>query len=294
MRYPPIEEQRAIASVLGALDDKIELNRRMNETLEALARAIFTSWFVDFDPVRAKAEGRQPVGMDAETAALFPDSFEDSPLGPIPCGWQVVRLGAQIEVVRGLSYSGAGLTDADGGGLPLHNLNSIAAGGGYQSEGMKWFAGEYGERHVVRPGDLIVANTDLTWAYKVIGSPAIIPARYGGIGLFSADLFGVKPIGESPLTRSYLYFLLLTRRYHDEIAGYSNGTTINHLPPDALTRPWIALPPRALVERFDSLVSSMLARQELLHSESDCLARTRDALLPKLVSGEIRPRLVGG
>ena len=82
----PIEEQRAIASVLGALDDKIELNRRMNETLEALARAIFTSWFVDFDPVRAKAEGRQPAGMDADTAALFPASFDDSRLGPIPSG----------------------------------------------------------------------------------------------------------------------------------------------------------------------------------------------------------------
>jgi restriction endonuclease S subunit len=121
-----------------------------------------------------------------------------------------------------------------------------------------------------------------------------VPTRYGDIGLFSADLFGVKPIGGSPLACSYLYFLLMTRRYHDEIAGYSNGTTINHLPPDALTRPWIALPPRALVARFDALVSSMLARQELLHSESDSLARTRDALLPKLVSGQIRPPFVDG
>jgi type I restriction enzyme S subunit len=83
---PPIAEQRAIAHILGALDDKIELNRKMNETLETLMRAIFKSWFVDFDPVRAKAEGRKPYGMDAETAALFPDSFQDSPLGKIPKG----------------------------------------------------------------------------------------------------------------------------------------------------------------------------------------------------------------
>jgi type I restriction enzyme, S subunit len=97
---PPIEEQRAIASVLGVLDDKIELNRRMSETLEALARAIFTSWLVDFDPVRAKADGRQPVGMDAETAALFPDSLEDSPLGPIPSGWHATELRELAKNVR--------------------------------------------------------------------------------------------------------------------------------------------------------------------------------------------------
>ena len=85
--HPAFEEQKRIARVLGALDDKIELNRRMNQTLEEIARTIFTSWFVRFDPVRAKAAGRQPEGMDAETAALFPDSSVDSDLGPIPAGW---------------------------------------------------------------------------------------------------------------------------------------------------------------------------------------------------------------
>ena len=84
--------RQAIAHILGTLDDKIELNRRMNETLEAMARAIFKSWFVDFDPVRAKAEGRQPEGMDADTAALFPDSFEDFALGKIPKGWRVGKV----------------------------------------------------------------------------------------------------------------------------------------------------------------------------------------------------------
>jgi type I restriction enzyme S subunit len=89
---PPPCKQRAIAAILGALDDKIELNRRMNETLEAIAQAVFKSWFVDFDPVHAKAEGRRPYGMDAETAALFPDSFEDSELGEIPYAWHVGTL----------------------------------------------------------------------------------------------------------------------------------------------------------------------------------------------------------
>src|SRR5690606_5493274 len=101
IHLPPLSEQREIARILGSLDDKIELNRRMNETLEATARAIFKSWFVDFDPVRAKAEGRQPEGMDAETAALFPDSFEESELGLIPKGWRVGRLSETIQIIGG-------------------------------------------------------------------------------------------------------------------------------------------------------------------------------------------------
>ena len=98
---PPLAEQREIARILGALDDKIELNRQMNATLEATARAIFKSWFVDFDPVHAKANGEQPVGMDAETATLFPNSFEESALGLIPAGWGVSTIGEEVSVVGG-------------------------------------------------------------------------------------------------------------------------------------------------------------------------------------------------
>jgi type I restriction enzyme S subunit len=90
--HPPLAEQKAIAAVLGALDDNIELIRRMNATLEAMARALFQSWFVDFDPVRAKLDGRQPVGLDPDTAALFPDAFQDSEVGHIPNGWAVGRV----------------------------------------------------------------------------------------------------------------------------------------------------------------------------------------------------------
>ncbi len=97
---PPLAEQKAIAAVLGALDDKIELNRRMNATLEAMARALFQSWFVDFDPVRAKLDGRQPPGLDPATAALFPNEFEDSELGHIPKGWEVVSL-QSLASIRG-------------------------------------------------------------------------------------------------------------------------------------------------------------------------------------------------
>jgi type I restriction enzyme, S subunit len=95
---PPLDEQNAIAHILGTLDDKIELNQQMNQTLESIARALFKSWFIDFDPVRAKLEGQQPAGMDAETAALFLDEFEDSVLGEIPKGWRVETLGSVVEI----------------------------------------------------------------------------------------------------------------------------------------------------------------------------------------------------
>ena len=98
---PPLAEQKAIASILGTLDDKIELNRRMNATLEAMTRALFQSWFVDFDPVRAKLDGRQPTGLDEATAAIFPATFEDSAVGHIPKGWTVEPVGEVVDCVGG-------------------------------------------------------------------------------------------------------------------------------------------------------------------------------------------------
>jgi type I restriction enzyme S subunit len=124
---PPLSEQREIAATLGALDDKIEVNRRMAATLEEMARALYRSWFVDFDPVHAKAQGRAPAHMDPATAALFPARFGDDGL---PEGWEMEPLGRHVTVNKGLSYKGKFLC-GDGDGLPLHNLNSIFEGGGY-------------------------------------------------------------------------------------------------------------------------------------------------------------------
>jgi type I restriction enzyme S subunit len=111
---PPVAEQKAIAHILGTLDDKIELNRKTNETLEAMAKALFKSWFVDFDPVRAKAEGR-PTGLPAEISDLFPDSFEDSELGEIPSGWRVTPVGDVVECVGGSTPSTSEADYLDGG-----------------------------------------------------------------------------------------------------------------------------------------------------------------------------------
>ena len=279
VELPALEYQVENADLLGALDDKIDVNRRISETLEEIARALFTSWFVDFDLVRGTAT--VPEGI----RRLFPDRLVDSSIGPVPEGWEVAPLGEHVEVTRGLSYTGAGLADE---GMPMHNLNSIREGGGYKETGIKHYVGEYRERDRVRPGDVIVANTDLTQNARVIGYPAIVPSSFGDDGLYSHHLYRLRPLESSPVTPHWFYLLLVARRIHQQIVGYTNGTTVNMLPKDGLTRPLIAVPPHALVERFDAIVAPMFDQQEALTAESKTLAALRDTLLPKLISGDLR------
>ena len=281
---PPLSEQRTTAHILGTLDDKIELNRRMNETLEAMARALFKSWFVDFDPVRAKVEGRDP-GLSNQIADLFPDSFEDSELGEIPTGWDVKPLADCVDVARGLSYKGSGLSE---GGLPMHNLNSIYEGGGYKLDGLKRYDGDYKSQHIARAGDLIVANTEQGHDRLLIGYAAIVPARFGQHSLFSHHIYRVRPKLESNITADYLCHLLNTSAMHDIVSGYANGTTVNMLPSDGLQSPLIVVPSARAISAFSGIAATARMRHEEMVEESGTLAALRDTLLPRLISGELR------
>ena len=288
-----VREQRAIAHVLGTLDDKIELNRRMNATLEAMARALFRSWFVDFDPVRAKMEGRH-TGLPKDIADLFPGRLVDSELGEIPEGWALERLSEHFEAVRGVSYKGSGL---ERDGVPLHNLNSIHEGGGYKYEGIKYYAREYTARHVVRPGDVIVANTEQGHYRLLIGHAAIVPRLFGDHGICSHHLYRLRPRSSGHLSAPFLHLLLNSPWMHDLVSGYANGTTVNMLPMDAVQKPIVVVPPMTLLEAFDVLALHLEHRREQTVRDSRSLGVLRDTLLPKLVSGEIRvcdaERLVG-
>lgn len=284
LTFPPLDEQRVIAHILGTLDDKIELNRRMSETLETMARALFKSWFVDFDPVRAKAERRDP-GLPKPLADLFPSCLVDSELGEIPEGWSVETLADHFDAVKGVSYKGSGLADS---GIPLHNLNSIYEGGGYKYEGVKHYTGDYAERHLVQPGDVIVANTEQGHDRLLIGYAAIVPRLFGARGIASHHVYRVRPKPSSLLTGMFFCYLLNSPRMHDLVSGYANGTTVNMLPIDGLQKPRIVCPPRQLVLAFDSLASKVEQRREEMVSETRTLVTLRDALLPKLISCELR------
>ena len=157
-----------------------------------------------------------------------------------------------------------------------------------KDEGIKFYSGEYAERHRVRPGDLIVANTEQGHERLLIGYAAIVPALFGTDGIVSHHLYRLRSRRASWLSSRFLLFLLNSARMHDLVSGYANGTTVNMLPIDGVQRPLLVVPPRALVETFDIVASSFEYRREHTMRECRTLSVLRDKLLPKLVSGQLR------
>jgi type I restriction enzyme S subunit len=280
-----INEQRAIGEVLGALDDKIELNRRMSETLEAVARALFKSWFVDFDPVRAKAEGRDP-GLPKPIADLFPTRLVDSELGSVPEGWSVRSLGEYVQIIKGRSYSSAELTESD---TALVTLKSFARGGGYRPDGLKSFSGAFKPEQAVSPGELVIACTDVTQAAEVVGRAAIVRASKAFRTLVaSLDTVIVRPTEK--VTCSFVYFLAGTDEFVSHTYAHTTGTTVLHLAKEALPAFLFVLPSQELLTTFDDFARPVLDRIQASEGESDTLITLRAVLLPKLISGELRVR----
>ena len=280
---PPISVQSRIADVLGKMDDKIELNRRMNRTLEKTAAALFKSWFIDFDPVHAKAEGRNP-GLPAEIADLFPDSIVESELGPIPKGWHVAAVDQVAEIVKGRSYKSAELQPSD---AALVTLKSFLRGGGYREDGLKPYTGRYTPEQVVQPGEMIVAMTDVTQNAEVIGRPAIVmpDARYGVL-VASLDTSIVRPTSGTVST-PFLYGLFSTETFRAHTYAHSSGTTVLHLAKNAIPSFTFPCPTEQVQNAFVSFIGPLRARQQMMHGQNRRLAGLRDTLLPKLMSGEI-------
>lgn len=238
--------------------------------------------------MRAKAGGRDPECMPLEVEDLFPCEFEDSEVGAIPKGWRVSSLEEHLDVVRGLSYKGSGLTDAnDSGGVPMHNLNSVLEGGGYKYAGLKFYKGEFKEKHKIKNGDLIVANTEQGHKHLLIGCPAIVPSRIGKVGVFSHHLYRVRPLPTSPVRSQFAYRLLLTPAVREQVIGCSNGTTVNMLKADGLSMPRFVCPPSTLIQMFDDLAQAIQQKQESNVSQIENLAELRDTLLPRLLSGKV-------
>ncbi|MCC6976208.1 MAG: restriction endonuclease subunit S, partial [Anaerolineae bacterium] len=272
---PPLPEQRAIAAILSSFDDKIELNRRMNATLEATARALFKSWFVDFDPVRARMEGRQPEGMDAETAALFPDRLVESALGLIPEGWRVGTLSEAIDINPPRPLSRGVVAPY----VEMANMPTASA------RILSWVRREFGSGMRFKNGDVLLARI----------TPCLENGKTAFVDFMAEDEVGwgsteyIVLRSKHPLPPEYIYFLARTEKLREFAIQSMTGTSgRQRVPAEALENFPVIVPSEPIAQLFGEFAAESLNMMRAKDNESRTLAAARDALLPKLVSGQVR------
>lgn len=281
---PPIPEQRAIASILGALDDKIELNRRMNATLESLARAIFKSWFVDFDPVKINA-GQMPASSqalathDPKVLDLFPSTFQDSELGPIPEGWQYHSL---PDVTTFREGPGILAKDFHDEGVPLIRLAglkndvSLLAGCNFLDPAKvekKW------SHFRLEKGDVLLSTSASLGRVAEVNDEAVGTIPYTG-------LIGFRPI-ESVTSQRYIRHYLTSSNFQEQVEAMGVGSVLKHFGPTHLKQMKMLVPPLEIQEEFKNAVGKMDEMISKNLRQSAQMAANRDTLLPQLLSGEL-------
>lgn len=249
---PPLTAQKEIAAVLGALDDRITLLRETNATLEAIAQALFKSWFVDFDPVRAKMAGRAPEGMDEATAALFPDALGETELGVVPKGWQPTRVDSCIELAYGKALKAETRRP---GTVPVYGSGGIT---GWHDEAL-------------------------------VQGPSIIVGRKGTVGSLYWESRPFYPIDtvfyvKSAKPLSYCYQLLKTLGLSD----MNTDAAVPGLNRENAYRLLVPNPPEAVINAFDETARALRRAIDHHAQQSDLLIELRDALLPRLISGQLR------
>lgn len=264
---------------------KINLNRRMNETLEAMVRTVFKSWFVDFDPVKAKMEGKQPAGMDAETASLFPDKLVESELGMIPEGWEQISLSELISIKHGFAFKGEYFSKS-----PTQNIlltpGNFRIGGGFKDDKLKYYSGPIPEDYILSEGDLLVSMTDLSKASDTLGYPAFVPTHNNVLFLHNQRL-GKITLQNDRVGKGYIYQHLCSPKYRNEILAGSSGTTVKHTAPKKILAYKIAFSGGAIEKAFESFFAKFNAMVQHNNANIVTLTNLREVLMPKLISGEL-------
>lgn len=272
---PPLVFQKEIAASLGLLDDRITLLRETNATLEAIAQALFKSWFVDFDPVRAKMEGRVPEGMDEATAALFPDSFEKTELGEVPRGWAVGSLNQLMSLHRGTVNPGLSPDTA------------------FQHFSLPAF--DEGQMPVVELGSAIKSNKTTVPIDAVLLSklnphiPRIwLPSNIGGNAVCSTEFLPFVPCGSG--TTTFVYCMLAAPDFSKTLAQLVTGTSNSHqrIKPEGVLSVTNVIPSPDVIAAFDQIARALFGRLKANREEVVSLANMRDSLLPRLISGHLR------
>ena len=275
---PSLSTQKSIARILSAHDDRITLLRETNATLEGIAQALFKSWFVDFDPVRAKAEGREPEGMDEATAGLFPDSFEESDLGFVPKGWQVMPIGDAVDAVGGATPD---TKNPEFWSPSVHCWTSPKDLSGAAAPVLLDTERKVSDAGLARIGSgLLPAGTLLLSSRAPIGylSLAQVPLA------INQGYIAMLPGGLLPP----LFLLFWCRQNMDQIKGRANGSTFMEISKKAF-RPIPALvPTQNLIEAFMGVATSLFSRLIENEKQAQSLTALRDTLLPRLISGQLR------
>jgi type I restriction enzyme S subunit len=290
---PPLDEQRRIAHILGTLDDKIELNRRMNETLEDMARALFKSWFVDFDPVRAKAEGRDP-GLPKHLADLFPDRLVDSELGEIPEGWRVEPLERQLDVLEtgGRPKGGVSMYQT---GVPSIGAESIVRLGIHDFSKTKYVPREFFDE--MKRGHL--ADRDVL-LYKDGGRPGLFEPHVTLVGdgfpfeecAINEHVYRIRV--DPALGQNFLFFWLSSEAAMEEMRVKGTGVAIPGLNSTQVKSLTTLVPASPVVRAFDDLVVPAIGRILAGCNEVVVLTESRDALLSNLLTSDSRVNANGG
>ena len=271
MHIPPINEQINIVNILSSLDNRISLLRETNTTLEAIAQTLFKSWFVDFDPVKAKAEGRLPEGMDDVTAALFPSEFEKSALGLIPKGWRVGTLGDIAQTVKKQLQTSELNTDLLYVGLEHIPRQSLSLTNWDNAEGLG------SAKSVFSKGDILFGKLR-PYFHKVVIAPFD--------GVCSTDILICQPKHKAyyGLVAMYLYSSALV----DYAARLSNGAKMPRINWKDLSDYPICIPPESLATEYSQVVIPLFERMVDGIHQSQTLTTLRDTLLPRLISGQLR------
>lgn len=234
--------------------------------METIARALYREWFVLF-----RFPGHDKLRRVA------------SPLGEIPKGWEVKKLGDTSETFRGRSYRSVDL--ADEGCLPFLNLKCLDRDGGFRRTGLKRYIGEYKDSHVAKKGDIVVAVTDMTQERRIIAHSALVPSLGSEYGVCSMDLVRIEP--KRPMPKMFLYCLLRYSTFADEVKQHANGVNVLHLSPERITDFQFPLPPQQLMTLFADFAAASLEQIDTLENQIENLRQTRDLLLLRLLSGQV-------
>jgi type I restriction enzyme, S subunit len=254
--------QNDIVSILSAYDDLIENNRRRNALLEAAARMLYCEWFVHF---------------------RFPGHEHVKIIDGTPEGWERRPISDLANILRGKSYSSAELVDTDG--QPFVNLKCIERFGGFRVSGLKGFKGEHKPQHLVVPGDIVIAVTDMTRDAMIVAQAACIPMTVGDDAIFSMDL--VKAIPKEEIEHEWFYGMLRYSSFSAEVREEATGATVLHLKPKYIETWKVVVPPHMLRALFADTVRNFIDQMDNLELQIQKLAQARDLLLPRLMNGEI-------